>query len=119
MLVVDADAFRDRGGDLATRASSLKTIFTLGPANYGVDLLAAVDDAGTVTPRCFAGPDDIATLNYTGGTTGKSKGALRYHREYGGFAHASPSHFEIPATPRSLTGATSIPIAATKILPSP
>src|SRR5205085_8500988 len=32
MLVIDADTFRDRGGDLAARASSLKTVLTLGPA---------------------------------------------------------------------------------------
>src|SRR6202163_5055078 len=43
MLVVDADTFRDRGGDLASRASHLKAIFTLGPASYGIDLLAAVE----------------------------------------------------------------------------
>src|SRR5256885_9198913 len=54
MLVVDADAFRDRGGDLAARASGLKNVFTLGPANYGVDLLAAIDNAGTATPRNFS-----------------------------------------------------------------
>ena len=71
VLVVDADTFRDRGGELAARASNLKAVFTLGPAGYGVDLLAAVEAAGTATPRSFAGPDDIATLNYTGGTTGK------------------------------------------------
>ena len=47
-------------------------------------------------PRCLAGPDDIATLNYTGGTTGKSKGALRHHREHGGFANAILADFEIP-----------------------
>src|SRR5260370_3569157 len=118
MLVVDADAFRDRGGDLATRASSLKTIFTLGPTNYGVDLLAAVDDAGTASPHCFAGADDIASLNYTGGTTGKSKGALRYHREYGGFANAILSDFEIPDNPRYLTVAPISHVAGTKVLPS-
>ncbi len=61
MLVIDSDTFRDRGGDLAARAFGLKTVFTLGPASYGVDLLAAVDAAGTATPRCFAGPGDIAT----------------------------------------------------------
>src|SRR5258708_18124748 len=118
MLVVDADAFRDRGGDLATRSSNLKTIFTLGPANYGADLLAAADDAGTASPHCFAGPDDIATLNYTGRTTGKSKGALRYHREYGGFAHASLSDFEIPENPRHLTVAPISHVPRTKVLPS-
>src|SRR3982075_1588261 len=118
MLVIDADTFRDRGGDLATRAPHLRTLFTLGPANYGVDLLAAADRAGTASPRCFAGPDDIATLNYTGGTTGKSKGALRYHRELGGFANAILSDFEIPDNPRYLTVAPISHVAGTKVLPS-
>jgi fatty-acyl-CoA synthase len=117
MLVVDADTFRNRGGDLAAK-SKLKTVFTLGPANYGADLLKAVEAAGTATPRCFAGPDDIATLNYTGGTTGKSKGALRSHREYGGFANAILADFEIPDTPRYLTVAPISHVAGTKVLPS-
>src|SRR5258708_29620660 len=72
MLVVDADAFRDRGGDLAISASGLKTIFTLGAANYGIDLLAAADDTGTASPRYLAGPDDIPPLNSTRGTPGQS-----------------------------------------------
>jgi hypothetical protein len=62
-------AFHDRDGDLATRASNLRSVFTLGPVSYGIDLLAAVEDGGTASPLCFAGPDDIATLNCTGGTT--------------------------------------------------
>src|SRR5664279_119183 len=37
VLVVDADTFRDRGGELAARASGLTAVFTLGPASYGVD----------------------------------------------------------------------------------
>jgi fatty-acyl-CoA synthase len=118
MLVVDADTFRDRGGDLASRASHLIAIFTLGPASYGIDLLAAVDAAGTATPQSFAGPDDVATLNYTGGTTGKSKGALRYHREYAGFANAILSDFEIPDPPRYLTVAPISHVAGAKVLPS-
>jgi fatty-acyl-CoA synthase len=118
ILVVDAATFRDRGGDLAARASCLKAVFTVGPANYGVDLLAAVEDAGTASPRCFAGADDIATLNYTGGTTGKSKGALRTHREYGGFANATLADFEIPDTPRYLTVAPISHVAGTKVLPA-
>ncbi len=118
MLVIDADTFRDRGGDLAARASGLKHVFTLGPANYGVDLLAAADNAGTASPRCLAGPDDLATLNYTGGTTGKSKGAMRTHREYGGFASATLSDFEIPDSPRYLTVAPISHVAGTKVLPA-
>ena len=118
MLVVDAATFRDRGGELATRSRNLKSVFTLGPASYGADLLAAVEHSGTASPRCLAGTDDIATLNYTGGTTGKSKGALRTHREYGGFANATLADFEIPDTPRYLTVAPISHVAGTKVLPA-
>src|SRR5258707_4425693 len=117
MLVVDAAAFRDRGGDLAAKASGIKTVFTLGPANYGADLLQAIEAAGSATPRSFAGPDDLATLNYTGGTTGKSKGALRYHRD-GGFANAILADFEIPENPSYLTVAPISHVAGTKVLPT-
>jgi fatty-acyl-CoA synthase len=118
MLVIDAATFRDRGGDLAARAADLKHVFTLGPANYGADLLTAIEETGSATPRSLAGPDDIATLNYTGGTTGKSKGALRFHREYGGFANAILADFEIPDTPRYLAVAPISHVAGTKVLPS-
>jgi fatty-acyl-CoA synthase len=118
VLVIDANAFGDRGGELATKAPGLKTVFTLGPSNYAIDLLAAIENIGTVSPRCLAGPDDVATLNYTGGTTGRSKGALRYHREYGGFASAILSDFEFPETPRYLTVAPISHVAGTKVLPS-
>jgi fatty-acyl-CoA synthase len=118
ILVIDADTFRDRGGELASRAPDLKAIFTLGAAGYGLDLLAAIVAMGTATPRCLAGPNDIATLNYTGGTTGKSKGALRYHREYGGFANAILADFEIPDTPRYLAVAPISHVAGTKVLPT-
>jgi fatty-acyl-CoA synthase len=118
MLVIDAAAFRDRGGELAAKASSLKTVFTLGAADYGVDLLAAVAQAGHATARCLAGPDDMATLNYTGGTTGKSKGAMRTHRQYGGFANAILADFEIPDGARYLTVAPISHVAGTKVLPT-
>jgi len=118
MLVVDAATFRDRGGDLAAKSPALKTVFTLGAANYGVDLLAAIENAGHATARSFAEPDDIATLNYTGGTTGKSKGALRTHREYGGFANAILADFEIPEAARYLTVAPISHVAGTKVLPT-
>jgi fatty-acyl-CoA synthase len=118
MLLVDAAAFRDRGGELTTKAPRIKTVFTLGAAGYGVDLLAAIDAAGHATARCLAGADDIATLNYTGGTTGKSKGALRTHREYGGFANAILADFEIPDGARYLTVAPISHVAGTKVLPT-
>src|SRR5512141_1420584 len=59
VLVIDAATFRDRGGDLADKSPGLKTVFTLGPAGYGADLLAAVEGAGAASPRCLARPDDL------------------------------------------------------------
>ena len=56
MLVVDGATFRDRGGELAARASSLKTVFTLGPADYGADLLQAIEAAGSATRAQFRRP---------------------------------------------------------------
>lgn len=118
LLVVDAAAFRDRGGELATRANRLKAVFTMGPAGYGTDLLQTVETGGHASARCLAGPDDLATLNYTGGTTGKSKGALRYHRELGGSAAAILADFEIPDAARYLTVAPISHVAGTKVLPT-
>jgi fatty-acyl-CoA synthase len=117
-LVVDAAAFRDRGGDLAVKAPGLKTVLTMGPANYGADLLSLVEGEGSATARCLAGPDDLALLNYTGGTTGRSKGAQRYHRQYGGFASAILADFEIPEGARYLTVAPISHVAGTKVLPT-
>ncbi|MGY4233664.1 fatty-acyl-CoA synthase [Bradyrhizobium sp. USDA 4449] len=105
-------------GELAAQATLLKAVFTRGPADYGVDLLAATESAGHAGARCLAGLDDLSTLNYTGGTTGKSKGALRYHRENAGAAGAILADFEIPDAPRYLTVAPISHVAGTKVLPT-
>ena len=118
MLVIDAAAFRDRGGELAARASGVRTVFTLGPADYGLDLLLKIEQVGGATARPLAGADDLATLTYTGGTTGKSKGALRTHREIGGFSSAILADFEIPEAARYLTVAPISHVAGTKVLPT-
>jgi len=118
VLVIDAAAFHDRGGELAAKSAGIKTVFTIGPATYGIDLLAAIEQTGAATARCLAVADDIATLNYTGGTTGKSKGALRYHRELAGFANAILADFEIPDAARYLAVAPISHVAGTKVLPT-
>jgi fatty-acyl-CoA synthase len=80
MLVVDVPAYRDRGGELAARAPGLRTVFTLGAAEFGADLLAPAEAAGAAQPRDLSRPDDYAVIGYTGGTTGRPKGAIRRHR---------------------------------------
>lgn len=118
VLIVDPDTFGVRGAELAARAQGLSTVFTFGRSDFGIDLLAAAEAAGSVTPIDQARPGDVAVLNYTGGTTGKSKGALRHHREYAGFAEAILADFEFPDTPRYLAVAPLSHVAGTKVLPT-
>src|SRR5271166_1376501 len=118
ILVIDTDAFRQRGGELAARAAGVRRVFTLGRAEYGVDIGSAIETVGGATAKDLAGPDDVAALSYTGGTTGKSKGALRRHRELAGFASAVLSSFEIPDNPRFLAVAPISHVAGTKVLPT-
>jgi fatty-acyl-CoA synthase len=118
ILVIDTDTFLQRGGELAARAAGVRRVFTLGRAEYGVDIVSAIEAVGSATAKDLAGPDDVAALNYTGGTTGKSKGALRRHRELAGFASAVLSSFEIPDNPRFLAVAPISHVAGTKVLPT-
>ncbi len=118
-LLVDAGSFMVRGGEIAARTSAtVRAVLTLGPADYGRDLAALATEAGAATARDVARPDDIATLNYTGGTTGKSKGALRNHAQNAGYATAILADFEIPVAPRYLVIAPMSHVAGTKILPT-
>jgi fatty-acyl-CoA synthase len=117
-LVVDTASFFERGGELASKAQGLATVYTLGRAEYGVDLLAAAAGAGSATPRDLAASTDIAILNYTGGTTGKSKGALRTHAQLASYSAGILADFEIPMAPRYLVIAPMSHVAGTKILPT-
>jgi fatty-acyl-CoA synthase len=118
VLIIDAANFLARGGELASKAQGLRHVFTLGRADYGIDLLGLAETNGSATARDLAIADDLSVLNYTGGTTGKSKGALRRHRETAGFASAILADFEIPDTPRYLTVAPISHVAGTKVLPA-
>ena len=116
-LVVDTRAFMTRGAELAAGAPRLRTIFTLEDADYGRNLLKAAHAAGAVSARDLANADTVATLNYTGGTTGKSKGALRHHRELSYFATAILAGFEIPDDPRYLAVGPISHVTGTNLLP--
>jgi fatty-acyl-CoA synthase len=117
-LVVDVPAYDERGGQLAAKAARLKTVFTLGKASFGVDLLAAADKAGEVSARDLTNADDYAMLNYTGGTTGKSKGAIRRHRSAGAITPSVLADFEFPRDPRYLAVAPITHVAGTKVTPA-
>ena len=79
-----------RGGELAARATGLKSVFTLGPRRLR-RRSARPRPSMPAAPRRradLAGADDVASAELHRRHTGKSKGALRHHREYRGFASA-------------------------------
>ncbi|MBL6616499.1 MAG: AMP-binding protein [Reyranella sp.] len=118
-LIVDPRTHAARGGELAARAGQrLAAVLTMGPADFGRDMLAAAEKIGSATPIDLTDPDDYAVINYTGGTTGKSKGAIRRHRSTAAMTLAVAADFEFPATPRYLAAAPITHVAGTKVLPS-
>jgi fatty-acyl-CoA synthase len=117
-LIVDAGAYAARGAELAARMDPGARVFTLGRAEYGTDLVAAAEAAGSATARDLATPGDMAILNYTGGTTGRSKGAWRTHRRLTVSTTSILADFEIPAAARYLAVAPISHVAGSKVVPT-
>ena len=115
-LFVDTDNYLERGAELLAATPRLQNVFTLGPADYGLDLRAGADNAGAVSPVLPSEANDQAWLTYTGGTTGRSKGAMRRHHSHVAMVNAISADFEWPedivylsVAPISHVGGTKIP----------
>ena len=80
-LVYDPTAFAPRAKELLERVPTLKHVLALGPTDVGDDLTALAQgfEAQPLTAPDI-GPNDLNTIVYTGGTTGKPKGVLQPYR---------------------------------------
>ena len=118
-LIVDPRTHAQRGGELAAKAADrLAVVLTMGRADFGRDVMAAAEKIGAAAPVDLTDPDDYATINYTGGTTGKSKGAIRRHRSTAAMTVAVAADFEFPDVPRYLAAAPITHVAGTKVVPA-
>jgi fatty-acyl-CoA synthase len=118
-LIVDPKTHAQRGGELAAKAADrLAVVLTMGRADFGRDVLAAAEKIGAAAPVDLTDPGDYAVINYTGGTTGKSKGAIRRHRSTAAMSVAVSADFEFPAVPRYLAAAPITHVAGTKVVPA-
>jgi len=79
-LFADPGMFAARAKSLQARIPGLRRVFGLGANDFGEDILAALGTflPGPLTSKARA--DDVCTLIYTGGTTGKPKGVVHSHR---------------------------------------
>ena len=118
-LIVDPRTHAQRGGELAAGAAArIGVVLTMGKADFGRDLMAAAERIGEASPVDLATPEDYSVINYTGGTTGKSKGAIRRHRSTAAMTIAVAADFEFPETPRYLAAAPITHVAGTKVVPT-
>ncbi|MEU6559875.1 AMP-binding protein [Nocardia nova] len=93
-FVYEPRTYAGRAEELIAR-QSFGQVFSLGPGPVGEDLLAHTDSADPLEP--VARPDDIATIFYTGGTTGRSKGVAHTHRSLVFSALLVQANWEWPA----------------------
>jgi fatty-acyl-CoA synthase len=95
-LVFDADNFTERARELKAQYPSL-TLLGFGPNDVGDDFLALAD---TFEPMPLVAPDvgleDLCTVVYTGGTTGRPKGVLMTHRVWQAMTWIQMAEWEFP-----------------------
>lgn len=80
VLLIDEIGFAEHGLALCERVPGLRAHYFLGTGAAGPSLAAAM--AGTEPPPLAnqGQPDDIVSVIYTGGTTGRPKGVVHRHR---------------------------------------
>lgn len=106
--------FAEAGAAIVERSPSIQFVLTLGPSDLGQDLFKLLDK---ISPRTLnAGPaehEDVAWLQYTGGTTGRAKGVMLSQRAMAQEVQSAMS-WQLPLTPRYLAAA---PITHAGVLP--
>ena len=114
-ILVVHPKFAEIGAQIVARADGVKHLLTLGPADVGEDLLALCADVQPETlTRGTADEEDIAWLQYTGGTTGRPKAAMISHRAMVQEVFSLTASWRLPLDPRTLIAT---PITHAGVLP--
>lgn len=102
-LIYDPTLFEQRAQALQKKVPGLKHLLAFGPTDAGVDYLALAD---SFSPQdltvATAEPDHIASIGYTGGTTGKPKGVAHSLRSSAYMTMIQMAEWEFPDELRML-----------------
>jgi fatty-acyl-CoA synthase len=102
-LVYDASVFDDYAAALQQKVPGLSNMLGLGPTKSGEDYLAL---ASTFEPKPLVAPDvapdDVSSINFTGGTTGKPKGVLSTYSVTASMTQIQMAEWEFPEELRML-----------------
>jgi fatty-acyl-CoA synthase len=77
--IITDTKYAERIPALRETARRVTHALTMGPSDHGTDILALAAQMPARDPWNEANPADICNLTYTGGTTGRSKGAIQRH----------------------------------------
>jgi len=116
VLIVDVKGFAERGAELCAHCPGIN-VLTLGPASFGQDLLQLAAAHTQQEPRDLSKGTNLATLNYTGGTTGKPKGVVKTSASNALMALTVMAEFELPRCPKFLAVAPISHVTGTNVLP--
>jgi fatty-acyl-CoA synthase len=101
-LLVDP-AYAERAARLLETSPAVEAVFTFGPAGVGEDLLALAERVRPGPPEPGPhGPEDIAWLLYTGGTTGVPKAAMLPERAIAQLVFSVLTGWDLPGEMRYL-----------------
>lgn len=116
-LVIDVSHYGSRGQEIAGAMPHLR-ILTLGSADYGTDILSLASQFSECDAQDYSSVDGIATLNYTGGTTGRQKGVVKLNSTISQMVISMLADFEFPVEPKFLAVAPISHVTGTNILPT-
>lgn len=103
VVIVDPISHYERGRQLAETAASGLIILTLGPADFGTDLLAAAAQTELCSePVVERTLDDTCMVIYTGGTTARPKGIVHTHRAIVANLYLQLAEWGLPRPPNYL-----------------
>jgi fatty-acyl-CoA synthase len=111
--------FAERAAEISSRCPGVRHVITFGPADLGEDLFALYDR----TPGAALDPVDlddehIAWVQYTGGTTGRSKGVLLSHRALVAQTLSLSASWGLPECPRYLAAGPITHVSVVPLLPT-